>query len=147
MYAIRSYYVNYILDNDNCVTIEFNATSDKTTWVNMSNHCYFNLSGDFSESALNHSLRINADKFFLNNSESICQQIADVKGTVFDFTTESIINDKIDDDIQLSYARGYNHTFLLNNSDPAVELIDKESGRRLTITTDYPSLVFYSSVV
>lgn len=134
--------------NNNELEIKYNAVSDKKTIINLTNHSYFNLSGDLREDVLDHNLTINADRMSCVNQEVIPNgEIIDVKGTAFDFTKPKKVGKDIinKDTKQLLYCGGYDHPFILNgNENPAARLEDEKSGRVLEITTDQPTVVFYS---
>ncbi|WP_432663569.1 aldose epimerase family protein [Wukongibacter baidiensis] len=139
--------MEYLLNNDNEFEIKYSAVSDKKTIINLTNHSYFNLSGDCKEDVLDHKLTINADRIGYVNHEVIPNgTIVAVEGTVFDFTEAKKVGKDINqDDQQLLYCGGYDHPFILNEDEnPAAKLEDEESGRVLEIITDQPAVVFYS---
>jgi aldose 1-epimerase len=140
--------VTYTLNNDNELSIHYSGVSDEDTLLNMTNHSYFNLSGNLRRDILHHSLRINSDKFLELNDELLpTGDMLDVRGTAFDFTTERMIETGVlsqHPQNKLAGA-GYDHPFLLNTQhDQEIVLRDIESGRTLTIETDEPSVVVYS---
>jgi len=160
--------VTYTLDNSNTLTITFQAETDKPTWINLSNHTYWNLSGDFAHSAAGQVLTIHAQSVLYNDARDLPEAFHPVAGTPFDFRTARSVRDQLNaypDDAQLAQGRGYNNAFLLERDvqtdagcpangirgnaapqtvRPVAVLTDEGSGRRMTISTDYPSLVFYS---
>lgn len=136
--------VKYTLTDDNALVIEYNAETDKATPVNLTNHCYFNLSGDPSKSILNESLQINAEKYTPVDKGLIpTGELKDVKGTAFDFLQPHKIGERI-----TNVDGGYDHNFVLSRKGKDMELVatlsDSVSGRTLEVYTDQPGLQFYS---
>ena len=143
----REFTVTYTLDNENRITIRYQIKTDRTTCVSVSNHTYWNLSGDFGRSALFQELEIDADSVYFNDDEHIALSSRSVKDSPFDFRSPSRIESKIakaPEHPQLLIGRGYNHAYVLNNNPSPIKLRDPLSGRRLSIHTDYPSCIFYS---
>lgn len=143
----RDISVRYALSCDSTLTIQYTAVTDKTTWLNLTNHAYWNLTGDFSKPADSQILQIQADRVYYNDSEHLPVSCEKVSGTPFDFTTPRSVSDAIQsspDHAQLRNAWGYNNAYLLRGESPAAILHEPVNGRRITLTTDYPSLVFYS---
>lgn len=144
----RDIIAKYILNEENTLKIEFKATSDKATYFNLTNHSYFNMSGDFKKDIREHSLMISADKVLYNDFKNIPYKSVDVEGTPYDFRKKISMNSRIDeckDNEQFKQNNGYNNAFLLNHSeDSDLIFMDEESGRRLTINTDMDSIVVYS---
>ncbi|SHE96301.1 aldose epimerase family protein [Clostridium fallax] len=140
--------VNYILDNSNSLALEYYGKSDKDTLVNMTNHSYFNLSGEDKENILNHKLKINSDEYLpLDDSYALKGIKEKVYKTPFDFKEFKIIEQDINkDDYQLNLAKGYDHPWILNNGkDSKVTLWNEENGRCMDVFTDNPSVVIYTA--
>jgi aldose 1-epimerase len=136
--------VHYTLTNDDELKIEYSATTDKATPVNLTNHSYFNLTGDVSNTILNHTLMIAADNYTPVDTTLIpTGEIKSVKGTPFDFTTAKPIGRDID-----SVPGGYDHNFVLNSKDGSLQkvavLSDTVSGRSLEVYTTEPGTQFYT---
>lgn len=139
--------VTYTFTNNNDLEISYSATTDKKTLVNLTNHTYFNLSGNTKKDVLTQTLQFDADQFGAVNDEIMPAGIVDVEGTPFDFRQAKPVGQNIkDDDIQLkNTSGGYDHPMLLNHKeDIAVVMADPESGRRMEMTTDQKVVVFYS---
>lgn len=136
--------VQYTLTNDDGLKIEYNAETDKPTPVNLTNHSYFNLSGDVSNSILDETLMIDADNYTPVDSTLIpTGEIKSVKGTPFDFTTPKKIGKDFAD-----VKGGYDHNFALNRKDNSLQkvasLSDSISGRTMDVYTTQPGLQFYT---
>ena len=141
--------VKYSLSADNALSINYVATTDKKTIVNLTNHSYFNLGGFGSGSVHSHELWLDAE-FYLPTDDTLIPtgEIRSVKGTPFDFTTPKEVGRDIANDNQdLIFARGYDHCFYFGESDDTVkraELYDKSSGRLMEMFTNQPAVHIYT---
>lgn len=142
--------VIYTLTEDNALEIEYLAVSDKDTVVNLTNHSYFNLSGEGTGDILSHELMIDAESFTLINEECIPNgEISAVAGTPFDFTRSKAIGKEIDEENeQLKNGCGYDHNFVLKVSgkvpEKFAELYEEKSGRLMEVFTTMPGVQLYS---
>ncbi len=142
--------VTYKITDDNGLSIDYHAVSDADTVVNLTNHSYFNLSGHGNGDITNHRIKINADKFTVNNEECIpTGEILSVSGTPMDFTEfKAFMPGLISGDSHIRCGRGYDHNFVLNvgGSKPeyAAELFDPASGRAMEVFTTKPGLQLYT---
>ncbi len=139
----------YTLTDANALVIAYEAVTDKPTIVNLTNHSYFNLSGD-AQSILNHKLMINADGFTpVDTTFMTTGEIASVEGTPMDFRTPTFIGERIDqyDFEQLKNGNGYDHNWVLNTTCPkqlACKLADPSTGRTLEVYTSEPGVQVYT---
>lgn len=142
-------HVRYTL-HENTVRIEYSATTDKPTVVNLTNHTYFNLSGEGHGTILNEVLKIDADHFTPVNALLIpTGKLEPVAGTPFDFTKPEAIGARINDNNeQLKFAHGYDDNWVLRGKmgemHPAAEVYDPQSGRVLNVETTQPGVQFYA---
>jgi aldose 1-epimerase len=143
--------VTYTLTDDNELKIQYDATTDKNTVLNLTNHSYFNLSGQDAGEILGHELMLKADKFTPVNTTLIpTGELRDVKGTPFDFTKSTAIGARIGgSDEQLKFGKGYDHNFVLNGGITktprlAAEVYDPKSGRVMQVLTTEPGVQFYT---
>ncbi len=136
--------VTFTLTDDNELNIDYNAETDKATPVNLTNHSYFNLTGDVANTILDHSLMIDADSYTPVDSTLIpTGQLQPVKGTPFDFTKATKVGARID-----QVKGGYDHNWVLNRKGNDLQMVatlsDEKSGRTLQVFTMEPGLQFYS---
>lgn len=139
----------YTLTEENGLKMEYLATTDQKTVINLTNHAYFNLNGMGSGTILNHHLQILANHYTPVNENMIPTGNLDpVQGTPFDFLKPQEIGSRIDqNNIQLQYGNGYDHNFVLNFpgfEKPAATVIGDKTGIQLDIYTDQPGIQFYS---
>jgi aldose 1-epimerase len=143
--------VRYELTDENALVIHYRAETDAPTPVNLTQHTYFNLSGNAKRDILDHKLHINADRYTPVDATLIpTGELAPVSGTPFDFREAKAIGLEIDDeDEQLGFGLGYDHNWVVNQQAPGemgyvATLSDTESGRMLEIHSTEPGLQFYS---
>jgi aldose 1-epimerase len=142
--------VTYTLTESDGLQIAYNATADKATVLNLTNHSYFDLSGDFSGNILEHEATINADAYTPADAASIpTGDLQPVEGTPFDFRTRMPIGARIDaDDPQLKSALGYDHNFVLRGGGGelrlAARVLEPKSGRVMDVLTTQPGVQFYT---
>ena len=138
----------YTLDDDNRFTIRYHGVSDETTLVNVTNHTYFNLSGNLIRDVLGHTLEMKSHRFLeLDRSLLPTGQILAVEDTPFDFRSGRRVEDGVRSthEQNLIASRGYDHPFLLDRHfDREIVLTDPESGRQLIVETDQPCVVLYT---
>ncbi|EMI57069.1 aldose 1-epimerase [Rhodopirellula sallentina SM41] len=143
--------VTYTLKSDNCLVVDYHATTDKATPVNVTQHTYFNLKGEGEGTILGHELMLNAKKFTPVGETLIpTGQMPSVAGTPFDFTTAKPIGRDIEQDHeQLKFGLGYDHNWVLDKGDKTGELTmaakvcEPTSGRVMEIYTTEPGIQFY----
>lgn len=142
--------VRYTLTPASELKIAYEATTDKATVLNLTNHSYWNLAGAGSGDALGHQIQIFADRFTPVDSGLIpTGELRPVEGTPFDFRTPHLIGERIDaDEEQIKLGGGYDHNFVLNSGGgslaPAAVVVEPGSGRKMEVLTTQPGVQFYT---
>ena len=143
--------VTYTLTSNNALDIKYEATTDKKTVINMTNHSYFNLSGDPSQPATDHILYVNADAYTpVDSTYMTTGEILPVKDTPMDFTTPKAVGQDIDkfEFEQVKNGNGYDHNWVLNTNGDITQLAAKltspTSGISLEVYTNEPGIQVYS---
>lgn len=142
--------VTYNLTDDNAIVIAYEATTDAPTVVNMTNHSYFNLSGDPTRTILDHLLTVDADSYTpVDSTYMTTGEIAPVEGTPMDFRTETAVGARLhENNEQLKNANGYDHNWVLATAGDAertaTRLVSPETGICLTVRTTEPGIQIYS---
>jgi aldose 1-epimerase len=136
--------VKFTLTSSDELQIEYNAETDKATPINLTNHSYFNLSGNVDNTILEETLLINANMYTpVDNTAIPTGEIKPVKGTPFDFTTAHTVGKFID-----SVRGGYDHNFVLNRKGKSLQkaaaVYDERSGRSMEVFTTEPGIQFYT---
>ncbi|MBK5719401.1 galactose mutarotase [Dysgonomonas sp. Marseille-P4677] len=142
--------ITYCLTNENALKINYEAKTDKATIINLTNHSYFNLSGEGDPSINDHVLVMHASKYLPTDNTAIPYGKAEeVKGTPFDFTTPHTIGERIEDDFeQLHFGKGYDHTMVLDKFDGgcnlAIECYSPKTGIQMDVLTTEPGVQMYT---
>lgn len=144
--------MSYQLTDDNELILRYEAETDADTVVNLTNHCYFNLSGEGKGTILNHVLQIPAVRFTENDENCLpTGKILEVDGTPFDFRQPKEVGRDIHADcVQLKNGLGYDHNFILDGAEKentAAVLYAPDTGIAMTVTTTMPGVQFYSGNV
>lgn len=142
--------VTYILSDDNTLKVKYKAHTDKATVINLTQHSYFNLSGDFSKKVLDHELQIHAENYLPTDSIQIpTGNYQLVAKSPFDFRTPKTIGRDIElKDEQLEIGNGYDHCWVINNSNKklvkAAGVYHRQSGRMMEVYTNQPGIQLYT---
>lgn len=140
--------VTYTLNENNELSMDYRASTDEDTVLNLTNHSYFDLTGQFAGNILNHQVTIHADRFTPVDSNLIpTGELRDVTGTPFDLRKPGPIGARIDEDYeQLKLGWGYDHNFVLNGQGLrlAASVVDPSTGRKLEVLTTQPGVQFYT---
>jgi aldose 1-epimerase len=145
--------VTYTLTKDNSLKIDYEATTDKSCYFNLTNHCYFNLKGEGNGDILDHVLVVNANTVTAVADSQLIPtgEIADIRGTAMDFTSPHTVGERINDPMpQLKYGGGYDHNYILNKDQNGHEMTfcasvyEPVSGRFLECFTTEPTVQLYT---
>lgn len=143
--------VIYTLQKDNSLKIDYKANTDKTTVVNLTNHTYFNLTGDASKDILDHELTLVADKLVPVDRTLIpTGELTPVAGTPFDFLKPHKVGERINDanDAQIKYGKGYDHCWVFTDTSNQLKNVasvyEATTGRVMEVFTTEPAIQFYS---
>ena len=142
--------VTYTLNNEDELSVSYEATTDKPTIVNLTQHSYFNLTADFNQNILDHEIFINADSFLpVDNALIPTGEFRDVNETPFDFRKPKLIGKQIsDENTQLENGMGYDHCWVLNDQGKGSRFVasayEPVSGRFLEVFSNEPGIQFYS---
>jgi len=147
--------IRYIVKGG-ALCIAYGATTDQTTVVNVTNHSYFNLSGDFTKNILGHQLELNCDRLTVVDAGAIpTGELRPVEGTPFDFTKPRLIGDGIDADYgQIALGKGYDHNLVLREPvegtlgcyglNFCARVVEPTTGRKMEVFTSEPGVQFYT---
>ncbi|MEJ7672673.1 MAG: aldose epimerase family protein [Chitinophagaceae bacterium] len=144
--------VIYQLTDENELKIKYQASTDKKTVINLTNHSFFNLSGEGTSTIIDHILKLNAGSFTpINEKQLPTGEIKLVNNSPFDFRNEKEIGKSINaEDVQLKYGSGYDHNFILNKTSHkklqfAASIFSPASGIVLNVFTDQPGIQFFTA--
>ncbi len=143
-------HVTYTLTPANAIQMDYEATTDKPTVINLTNHSYFNLKDAGASKILDHEMRIVADKYIPTDAGNIpLGPLEDVEGTPFDFRTPTALGDRIEaDDVQIERGYGYDHTYVINGGGNtltlAAEVYEPTTGRFMEVLTTEPGVQLYT---
>lgn len=140
--------ITYTFTQDNALTIKYTCTSDKKTFVNMTNHSYFNLSGDFTTKITDQILQMHSDNLVAVREDTIPKELLPVSMTPFDFRLPKAIGQDIDaDHEQIKFGSGYDHAFELRQpvNGPNIIAEDPKTKRTMEVTTDARCVVLYTA--
>lgn len=140
--------VTYLLTDNNGLRIEYTASTDRPTIINLTNHSHFNLAGHGAGSILDHELWLDADRYTVADETQIpTGELADVAGTPLDFRKTCSIGSRIDE-LSKTPAGGYDHNYVVNGDAGSLrkvaQVLDPSSGRLMTVETDQPGVQFYT---
>ncbi|KKE80231.1 galactose mutarotase [Bacilli bacterium] len=141
--------VTYMLNNNNQLIIDYSATTDKATPFTLTNHTYFNLSGNLKNLIQHHFVTVNSPYYLeLNNELTPTGEILNTQNTTFDFIQGRTLNEGINSDFKQNkvVGNGYDHYFLFDkNQIGKIKIIEESSGRILNIETNHPGMVMYTA--
>lgn len=138
-------FVRYTVYDDDSLSIEYFAKTNKTTPITLTNHSYFNLNDDLNEDILEHFLKMDADSYLKLDKKGIPVRAVSVENTPFDFRSAKMIKSDMDLSFEdFKYTQGYDHPFILNG-EKCIELYSKKSGISLSVETTEPVVVLYCS--
>lgn len=138
--------VCYHLTDDNQIVIDFEATTNKTTPVNLTNHAYFNLDGESSKNILSHTLKVNANLYLPVDKQGIpCGDLLDVDQADMDLRQPRLLSDRLLESEERQKTGGYDHAYLLDKTKPiAAQLTSGDKKLVMNITTTQPALQVYT---